>query len=108
MTVTSSTFELNIAFGGGAVYATDSSITVTASVFKSNDGDYHGGAVYATSSTVTVMMTKFESNIARYYGGAVYVSGSFLTVDACVFESNSATTVRHLVVVVDTWKNARV
>ena len=57
---------------------------------------------------MTFAMSKFESNIARYSGGAVYVSGSFLTVDACVFESNTATNVRHLVVVVDTWKNARV
>jgi hypothetical protein len=90
---------------GGAVFATDSQVSITACNFTRNKADKCGGAVYfarkpptASSASLTslgsqnadvVRSTLFEGNMASA-GGAFAVYSSSLLLDNSTFKGNSA------------------
>ncbi|MBQ9372879.1 MAG: hypothetical protein IJU03_11885 [Thermoguttaceae bacterium] len=82
---------------GGALYLTNSSITIDSCVFENNKGGY-GGAIAVSNSkvnTVTILNSKFVGNKAEAessMGGAIYAQGSKGTVEIvnCLMASNSA------------------
>ena len=84
LTVTASTFTSNSAAGsslsrGGAIYATNSSIAITNSLFQSNKSAHNGGAVVlAGECSSTVGQVSFIDNVSSGgNGGAIYAQGNF-------------------------------
>ncbi|MBR0226167.1 MAG: fibronectin type III domain-containing protein, partial [Thermoguttaceae bacterium] len=101
---------------GGAIYAYQSTLTISNSSFRANTGA-HGGAVYADSSTLTISNVRFQNNTveeeglgaainayrstltisnasfrnnAAYYGGAIGAQVSTLTISNATFQNNTA------------------
>ncbi len=80
---------------GGAIYVNKSEIKVFDSTFASNkaDGDeYGGGALYLTGGTATLSNAIFENNESRTMnGGAICAyAGSTLEIEAATFTDNTA------------------
>ena len=76
----------NSATNGGAVYVNNGTVTVSGSMSE-NDGT-NGGAVYVNNGTVTVSGSMSGNNAAN--GGAVYVTNGTVTVSGSM-SGNSAT-----------------
>ena len=93
-------FEENTAEQGGAIYAADSSLTISDSYFVDNTNTdkllavERGGALYCVSSSVTVDNSSFSGGIADE-GGAIYFTSSLLSsasmaLSGCTFTDNTA------------------
>ena len=72
-----------------------SSITVSESEFRNNRAVYGGGAIYASSSTISIKRSRFSYNIqgldhSSIGGGAIYASSSNITINGSVFVENIA------------------
>ena len=83
-----------ISSGSGAGgYFEDSNITITGSLFDSNDAHYFGGAIRSDDSNLSVTGTLFTSNrsITSNGGGALYLNGGDFYLNSCGFHSNEAT-----------------
>eukprot|EP01117_Protostelium_nocturnum_P015161 TRINITY_DN5845_c0_g1_i3.p1 TRINITY_DN5845_c0_g1~~TRINITY_DN5845_c0_g1_i3.p1 ORF type:complete len:1815 (-),score=392.65 TRINITY_DN5845_c0_g1_i3:112-5556(-) len=88
-----STFELNHARSGGAIYHVhDSPIIITDSVFQSNTAEEDGGAIFTSGFSLLAANTSFYSNIAMGNGGAIKGnSGHYVILNQCNFIFNSGT-----------------
>jgi len=104
-TFSNCTFTGNSAYGGGAVYYSQTSstgrLTFTDCTFTDNSASEHGGAVcinYRNCSSPLTFVTfdncMFSGNNATYYGGTIYIyyyySTSPATFTNCTFTDNSA------------------
>ncbi len=90
--VTSSTFRLNRAGSGGAIYADYRPITITHTAFYTNTATSgSGGAIYTfISSDVLLDDVVLRSNTANKFGGGLYVyHGTRLEVTGSTFQQNS-------------------
>ena len=77
-------FEENRSDMGGAIWLTESSLDIFASVvFQSNRASVAGGGMYCHQSRVMIHKgpTAFESNTAGISGGAIHSSGSLITLN---------------------------
>ena len=75
---------------GGAVYAKDSIVTVTDSIFELNSANRGGGWFSYAGGDVTMNNCTFTGNTAADVGGAVDVRSSTATFNQCTFDSNIA------------------
>ncbi|MDR1491700.1 MAG: hypothetical protein LBT05_03110, partial [Planctomycetaceae bacterium] len=90
-----SKFTGNSAAYGGAIYASQSSLTITDTEFSGNTASF-GGAVYVTDSTVKLENALFENNTALFGGGilAIETNLQLLSTDEnnpTTFTGNTAT-----------------
>ena len=92
ITVANSSFDLNSAKNGGAVFIHGGSITVANSSFDHNSATNGGGAVHMyPGGYITVANSSFDNNSATNGGGAVYMRGrGSITVANSSFDHNSA------------------
>jgi hypothetical protein len=75
--------------GGGGMYNTSSSPTLTDITFSNNSADY-GGGMFNTTSSPTLTDVTFDSNTASMSGGGMYNGSSSPTLTDITFSSNSA------------------
>ena len=79
-------------YGGGGVYNSDGTVTITQSTLASNSAPGNaGGGLYSSYGTVTVTDSTFTSNSTGSYGGAAYISGGTATIGNSTLSNNSAT-----------------
>lgn len=76
--------------GGALSLESNSSCTITGSLFEENTANKQGGAIYSLYSPLSVINSKFLENFSPNTGGAIYIKGSSLGLDTCEFESNNA------------------
>ncbi|MGB4775924.1 MAG: gliding motility-associated C-terminal domain-containing protein, partial [Daejeonella sp.] len=78
-------------FGAG-IFNSQSSLTITNSVFKKNTAQLHGGGMYNSYSSLIITNSVFKENTAQGQGGAILSEGesSFLTIINSVFNANTA------------------
>ena len=77
---------------GGAIFCSNSSLSISNCVFKDNTSDGHGGAIRCNNSTPIIIGCVFESNSASSGGGGA-IDCSFDSsplIQGCEFRSNSA------------------
>lgn len=68
------TFNNNVGLQGGAIYTNGSTIVGDDLDFNSNEAtstSYGGGAIYSTNSSITVSSSTFTDNSSTNYGGAI-------------------------------------
>ena len=76
--------------GGGGLYNSSSSPTVSGCTFSGNSAT-NGGAVFNSTSSSVVSGCTFSGNTAGSLGGGIYTTGSGSpTVSSCAFSGNSA------------------
>lgn len=80
---------------GGAVFAVDSTISVSQTIFRNNQASGDGAAIRMTSGqgdrTLTIVNSTFTNNDAASIGGrggAVYSMGASVIVSGCTFTGN--------------------
>ncbi len=90
-----STFNLNVAASGGAIFASGTSNTlgISTSTFQQNNATGGFGGAIHNGQVATVTRSSFASNTATGVGGAVAVNGSGATLTATnsTFSSNAST-----------------
>ncbi|MBR0226601.1 MAG: fibronectin type III domain-containing protein, partial [Thermoguttaceae bacterium] len=91
LTISNSIFRANTGAYGGAVYADSSTLTISNVGFQNNtvEGEGGGAAINAYRSTLTISNASFQNN-AAYYGGAIYSSYSMATISNASFQGNTA------------------
>ncbi|MBQ4194803.1 MAG: fibronectin type III domain-containing protein, partial [Thermoguttaceae bacterium] len=91
LTISNSTFQNNVGTYGGALYADSSTLTISNASFQNNtvEGEGGGAAINAYRSTLTLLNSNFQNNTA-YYGGAIYSSYSTLSISNANFQNNTA------------------
>ncbi|MBX7055579.1 MAG: FG-GAP-like repeat-containing protein, partial [Pyrinomonadaceae bacterium] len=89
-TIGGSIFKANIGAGdGGGVYATQSAITISNSVFQNNRGQ-DGGAI-ANSGNMTILGSLIEGNAAADAGGGIFtINGSMVITDTIINANRSS------------------
>ena len=70
--VGSTLFDNYAAAGGGAVYSSNSSLTLADSRVIDNDSDGYGGGVSTAGSTIAITRSRIRNNSAAAAGGGVY------------------------------------
>jgi predicted outer membrane repeat protein len=86
-TISQTIFENNIGNIGGAIFFIGKTLSITESVFENNYSDY-GGAIYgAYAPSLSVSLSTFDRNYA-YDGGALYVVDTETTVSDTTFDYN--------------------
>jgi hypothetical protein len=93
LTVSSSTFYGNIAYGGGGI-SNLGTLEMTDSFFVGNTAYYIGGCISNTGSA-TVEASTFSSNSASDYGGCIW-NGSALILLNSHFSGNRSSNGRDL------------
>jgi predicted outer membrane repeat protein len=89
--ISHSRFEYNRADFGGAIFVEYSIITVSGSVFISNNATIQGGGLYSSSSAVTITEAcEFHANSATITGGVLDSCSSTITIEASKFHDNHA------------------
>ena len=88
--VGSTLFDNYAAAGGGAVYSSNSSLTLADSRAIDNDSDGYGGGVSTAGSTIAINRSRIRNNSATAAGGAVYSYDSSLTLADTRVSSNSS------------------
>ena len=78
---------------GGAMYVSNSPLTITNCAFVNNHSDAFSGAIFSDYSTISLENCSFEHNSAGVGGGALGIDGDIdnATVMNCTFLENSAT-----------------
>ncbi|WP_407423119.1 Ig-like domain repeat protein [Methanobrevibacter sp.] len=91
LTVSNSIFTNNLAFyGGGAILGEYSTVELNACEFTGNGVEYAGGAIDIYEGNLTVNDCSFTDNYAVEKGGAIFIDQGNLTVNACNFIDNRA------------------
>lgn len=94
MDIEASTFDINVAMDGGAIYVTaPATATITSSLFINNSGGY-GGAIEMSGSgaQVDVVRSTFRENSVTGDGGAIWTLGGDLDIDTVTFDTNTSGT----------------
>ncbi len=86
----STLFDNYAAAGGGAVYSSNSSLTLADSRAIDNDSDGYGGGVSAAGSTIAINRSRIRNNSATAAGGGVYSYDSSLTLADTRVSGNSS------------------
>lgn len=88
--VKNSAFDLNSAFFGGAIFASESLI-VDRTSFTRNSADEDGGAIYAWGQT-EILRSQLTTSEAGGYGGAISIDNgeADLRIESSTFNENSA------------------
>ena len=89
ITVEGSGISSQTAKEGGAIYATNITITDN-SVFSENNATGDGGAVYCNEGTLTVNSATFRGNNASGNGGAVITQNADVQIENAFFNSNTS------------------
>ena len=78
--------------GGGLILQSNDTIhvTVTNSIFSSNQADYGGGIDHQGSGTLVIVDSTFSDNSASSKGGGIHTFSGTLTVTNSTFSNNSA------------------
>ena len=93
LTVTNSVFSSNQAdYFGGAIKMVDCNGTIKGSSFNGNSADSNGGAVYLDSTPILLENNAFTNNQSTYSGGGVYAKNANFTLVGNTYEENSAQT----------------
>ncbi|MCM8745862.1 hypothetical protein NET03_04905 [Thermomicrobium sp. CFH 73360] len=105
LTVQSAVLQGNSApvTNGGAIWASNATVTISNSTFSSNQADEYGGAIYANDATVTISNSTFTQNsageggaIATYFGDAdVNISNSTFTQNTANAEGGAIAALGH-------------
>ena len=74
----------------GAIYTSNSNITITNSRFTGNTGTRFASSIYASSSNINITNTMFDKNNCAY-GAAIYSSYSTIKITSSNFTRNNAT-----------------
>ena len=91
VTMTNCHFEYNTASTGGVLYSENSTITIEASEFQNNAATSGGVLMDSSSSTIRIGASEFHNNTAIRDGGVLYSSSSNITIEASEFHNNNAT-----------------
>ena len=83
------TEKFSLPFGGGAMFALQSIITINTTQFVKSETDSQGGALRAVSCSVAISKTHFNNNVAHGDGGAIHMLG-IMDIDRSGFNSNKA------------------
>ena len=83
-------FVANEGFGGVAIFAKESKISVSGSIFNKNVGFDNGTCVYVEDSEAKFMHTISNANSAQGNGGFMMVFNSTVKLDATKASNNSA------------------
>jgi len=91
LTITNSSFEGNFGYSGGHVWLSGGTLTVTGSIFDFGIAAKDGGAILADALTdFSINSTSFSANAAGDTAGAVWVKSDAVSVDNNLFCANSA------------------
>jgi hypothetical protein len=77
-------------YGGGALYAHNSTMTLLNVIFNNNSAHTGGAASFSGNSFITITGSRFTSNSASSQGGAVESLDAALSIDDSQFIYNSA------------------
>jgi len=89
LTIINSNFSDNYSHVGGAIFNSDSDLTITNCVFQRNDvGNGSGGAIFNNFSSLTIMNSIFFKNEAYHHGGAISNENSSLLITNSTFYGN--------------------
>ncbi len=77
-------------YGGGAIYASNTDITVDNTIFELNNAIYGGAISLFSSSTLKGDVISFINNIAKESGGVMYTSKSSVEFTNITVSDNSA------------------
>lgn len=93
LTVTNTTFTLNSAHSGGAIYNnTDGVLNVSNSVFTNNSTHAaNGGAIYNKNDSISATVTDstFTGNTANTFGGGIFNAGTLNLTDSTLSGNHS-------------------
>jgi MYXO-CTERM domain-containing protein len=91
LTITNSSFEGNIAYNGGHIWLSGGTLTINGSVFDFGNAAKDGGGILADALTdFSVNGTAFSGNAAGDTAGAVWVNSNAVSVDNNLFCANFA------------------
>ncbi|MCP4456011.1 MAG: hypothetical protein GY809_31530, partial [Planctomycetes bacterium] len=95
VTLDNSTFSSNLGYDGGAVYCLDGTeLMVRDCVFQGNMATFGGGAIAAVKSSVTVENGLLARNLSDSWdGGALHFRESTATLSNCTFSLNDSLSV---------------
>jgi predicted outer membrane repeat protein len=89
--------QQNISDGkGGGIFAMQTPITITDTLFSGNTATFGGGGVWAASTRCTLDRSSFSSNTAGQYGGGMYATDTLLTMRSCQLQHGAAASGREL------------
>lgn len=84
MTIENSAFVGNVAEAGGAIFAPTGTLTITNSTFFDNLGLF-GGAIYNDAATLLLTNDTFDANTAENDGGSLYSNNPVTKYKATLF-----------------------
>ena len=74
--------------GGGAIYLSKSSGSISKSWFHNNSAGYWGGSVFAINcSEISFTDTTFDNSVAGAYGGAMTIKNSLVNIESSNFKT---------------------
>ncbi len=76
---------------GGGIYVSNSELSATEVVLRSNTASTSGGGLYAYNSTIALTACTLDSNAAYYGGGLLADTDTDLTITTSTVSSNAAT-----------------
>lgn len=97
----SNTSTTSSPYGGGAIYASNTDITIDNAIFELNSAIFGGAVSLFSSSTFTGNVLSFVNNIASANGGVMYTSKSSVELTNITVSDNSAKGYTKIVDVVD-------
>jgi len=79
----------NLGYDGGAVYASDSTLTISYCTLSGNETGLIGGGIFATYSDVTITKSNINDN-KSYGGGGIYAGYGAVTIIDSTLSGNEA------------------
>jgi hypothetical protein len=91
MTDNNSSLRFNSSLSnGGALYVSDSTLTLYCSQFTGNRSEFSGGGLYALDSNVTASRNKYDQNYADSYGGGAAMKNGFWNETLASYSDNNS------------------